>query len=238
MSMSLYKKVKRTSQKRRYKGTIPQWSRKKVPYGHQEKGYQFFAASGLLWDATTANGTYVECVSLVGQGTGASQRIGLKSIHESLHIKLSIMPDSAATTEVYPDHGFWSIVLDRQPNQALATFSDMYNSSGMGVGYAMKRFQVNQQRFKVLCSEPWSLAGQGTSGTNASGPQPYWIDKWINLRKILGGPDMCQCFHGTGTTIVDVGSNALILVITQGNVSNVSTSAIRWRFLVKYGFTS
>lgn len=235
MKMSNYKTKKDMVKKTSLKNKVYA-PKVKMPY--VEKKYQLFGGSTSLYKADEADGSFRECVSLCAQGDDVTNRDGKRNVHRSMHVKVAIRPDEANTVSFHPDWGFWSLVLDKQPNGTLALFSDIYSGGGLGSGFGMTRFQINAGRFKVLACEDWFIGGKGTSTANSDAPTPYYCNRYIDLTKALKSNEQVQYWNGTAGTTADVSTNSLIFILAQGNAANgLATQQVACNYLLKYSFT-
>ena len=112
----------------------------------------------------------------VQQGTGITHRLGSVINQHLLDINIDTSyPSSGAGTM----SGFWAIVLDRQPNGTVASFSDIFDmhfatirGQGDGAGNAFTRYDTGD-RYQVLIQERW-----------ATGSMPYQYWNTIDLHSI------------------------------------------------------
>lgn len=188
-------------------------------------------------NATQSN---VILISGVAEGTDYNQRVGRSVSHKYIQIRVIInqQPQSAAAN-TFGDAGFWSIVLDRQPNGALSSFTNIYDTSaGAAVpGLAFRNTALYQDRFIVLAREEWSTGSTVTGNvgsTGGSGAAPYVCERFVDLTKKIGR-DGQQKFNGTDATISSINEGALLFVVASSNsTANVPISVIG---NAKYRFT-
>jgi len=161
--------------------------------------------------------TVVTLVSGMSQGATGSNRVGDEINYVYFEVNIAAY-NSVITTSTPPngDCGFWSLILDRQPNGALAAFADIYDDSVGGIsGLDFRTSLKNADRFLVLKTEEWSI-GCGylnTAGTYStlSGAEPYKCKSFVDMRK--KGNDAKESFNaGTTGAITAIDSNAVLFV--------------------------
>ena len=92
----------------------------------------------------------------VQQGTDSNQRLGSVITQQSLDVDI-FLPGSRG----YGEHGQWAIVLDREPNGTVASFSDIFDMHlgaprfGIGAGMAFLRVDT-ANRFQILLQDYWT----------------------------------------------------------------------------------
>ena len=169
-----------------------------------------YATANIAGGTTVGTASTVSLINAIITGTDTNNRIGRKLTHRSCNMKVLISQSANCTNG---DTGFWAVVLDRQPNGALAAFSDIFDTTpGSTLGLAEKNVKLYQDRFKILAMETWIVGpvGQG---------DPYRKDRWIDLSK-LKGPDATANYNGTGGTIADLNNGALLFVSAQNASSS------------------
>jgi len=178
-----------------------------------------------LVDSTGLNsvGT-VALVSGIAEGTGLSQRVGRKVQHG--YIMLDIFITSGSMSTQY-DSGRISIVLDRQPNQAVAAYGDIYHTTTALAGNSFRDTTENQDRFKVLKNIQYMVAGNASTGSQ----QIFKHTCFISL-KYLQGLDRNQTFGSN--TAASVQSNSIL--ITYGG-NQVAAAFPQITYNVKYRYT-
>ena len=100
-------------------------------------------------------------LSFVAQGTNTNQRVGNHVYHKYVHGKVVI--SAAATNAVYQWRFF--VALDKQPNGALANYSDIYNTTTVDGGMALRANATYGDRFRILKVCEGVVAGYGGSPT-------------------------------------------------------------------------
>lgn len=156
----------------------------------------------LKWLQTTPNGAQTalgSCQLLNGCGVGTdnTQRIGRRTSLISCRVKGSLTTGGSNSTVTL------ALVYDRQPNGALAAYTDIYNV-GFTNGNAALPYQDQSDRFVILKSEDFivSSAGNGNEKVGAT----VLVDWFVDLK----GVD-CS-FITTGTSIAAIDQGALLLV--------------------------
>ena len=182
-----------------------------------------YASTALQQGTVVGTASTVSLINAVATGTDVSNRIGRKVTHRNCTMKVLVTQGTGCTNG---DTGFWAVVLDRQPNGALAAFSDIFDTTNSPtLGLAEKNTRLYQDRFKVLAMEPWVIGplGQG---------DPYRKDRFIDMSKLKSN-DATANYNGTGATISDLNNGALLFVAAQSGsqalTSNVAYNA-HYRF--------
>lgn len=175
-----------------------------------------------LANATRTNCTATSPTLLNGmaQGLTGTTRVGLEVTHAYLEVDLMIYNNliDSNTGPLVGDAGFWAIVLDRQPNST-ATFATMFdNSLAIGEGTDFRITTTNQDRFKIVSRNEWSVGCAGTFNAGVpvivSGAQPYHVKEYIDLSK-MHGLDQKTNYLDNGGTIVSIDSGALYFVFAS-----------------------
>lgn len=186
---------------------------------------------------TTFNAAQTAVVLLngVAEGTDYNQRIGRSMTHKYVEVSIGMHSIGATTNTAYPgDYGFWAIVLDRQPNGALAVFGDIFDGAN---GLAHRVTSKNQDRFLIIAREEWAVGGNFTpvaATIGASGAVPYHMRRFVDLSK-LKNKDRSTKFQNTSNGIADIDEGALLFVAA----STLSTAAsnVLLNCNTKYRFT-
>lgn len=184
------------------------------------------------FNATT---NITQALNLIAEGNDYNARIGRSITHKYLEISLGII-NQPTTTNVTGtgDYGRWAIVLDRQPNGALATFNVIFDSA---TGLGNRITSINQDRFKIIASEEFSVAtvfSPGAAGVGASGAAPYHIRRYVDLSK-LKGQDARTKFQGSTANITDVDEG--VLLFCMGTTLSTATLNTLLNANIKYRFT-
>lgn len=189
-----------------------------------------------LGNTFNATQTYVALLNGVAEGTDYTNRVGRSVNHKYVEVSIGIinsLANTATATVSSGDYGFWSIVYDRQPNGALAAFSDIFDGAN---GLAHRVTSKNQDRFKIIAREEWAVGGNFqpiTAGVGGSGAQPYHIRRFIDLSKLKGN-DAKAKYQGTSAAITDIDEGALLFVaassLTTAADNSVMVVNIKYRF--------
>lgn len=183
------------------------------------------------FNATT---NITQALNLVAEGTDYNSRIGRSVTHKYLEISLGMICVPTTTgIASNGDYGRWTIVLDRQPNGALATYNVIFDSA---TGLGNRITSINQDRFKIIASEEFAIGGNVNASTgtqNGSGAVPYHIRRFVDLSK-LKGQDGKTKFMGTGATVGDVDEGVLLFcmgtTLTTATVNTLLNANIKYRF--------
>lgn len=190
-----------------------------------------------------ATQTSVQLINGCAQGTTGITRVGLEITHGYIEVSLGIINSVLATNLTGPyngDWGFWALVLDRQPNGALPSFGAIFDDSvGGQPGNDFRITTTNQDRFKILKREEWSVgcgSATPTSSTTLSvtGAPPYHCKEYLDLSK-LKGPDAKVNFSGSGSSIASIDSGSVYFVIAGCTSDADNTTPVVGQ--VKYRFS-
>lgn len=176
-----------------------------------------------------ATQTYVKCLNLVAEGNDYNTRIGRSINHKYIECDVALYCQTSGSGNV-GDFGFWAIVIDRQPQGSLASFSDIFDGSN---GIAHRVTNQNQDRFKILAREEYAVGGNASSATATAGAVPYHLRRYIDLSR-LKGTDAKTKFQGTGGTISDIDGVAILFVaasyLTTAAVNTLLFANVKYRF--------
>lgn len=222
-----YKKNYKLSLNKRIKQAISGVAEKKeLVYFYKD---QPLYSTGGVPSLSTASAVY--CLNNVAEGSDSNQRIGRKITHAYVEIDINIFLSSNGVTNQW-DAGFWSIVLDRQPNNTVAAYNDIYDITSGGItfvsaGLAHRNTIVNQDRFVILKREEFSVISYGQS-------DQYHKKVFIDLGRLRGG-DKTATYNGTGA---NVPNNAAILFTIAGS-SGIPNNIVPLSYTVnmKYRFS-
>lgn len=202
-----YKKNYKLSLNKRIKQAISGVAEKKeLVYFYKD---QSLYSTGGVPSLSTASAVY--CLNNVAEGSDSNQRIGRKITHAYVEIDINVYLTNAGPPTNLWDAGFWSIVLDRQPNNTVASYNDIYDITSGGItfvsaGLAHRNTIVNQDRFVILRREEFSVVSYPQS-------EQYHKKVFVDLGRLRGG-DKTATFNGTGA---NVPNNAAILFTIAGS---------------------
>lgn len=183
-----------------------------------------------------ATKVFTTCLNLLTEGTEYNNRVGRSVTHKYVEVSIGLVNSLANTSTAITsqgDYGFWAIVLDRQPNQGLATFSTIFDESD---GLGNRITYSNQDRFKIICREEWSIGGNfqpPTAANGGTGAVPYHIHKWVDLSRMQGRDGKAK-YTGNAGTIADLDEGAILFVmgstLTTATANTVLTANIKYRY--------
>jgi len=181
-----------------------------------------------IYNLTTSTQTFVQTVNLVANGNGIGERVGRKTRHYGITVNAYFAPKSSMLSS---DFGFMCYILDRQPNGAIAPFTDMFDTSAMANndGICPRLTSSYQERFKVLKRWDWKCAPYNNGSV-------CHIHDYIDLSR-MRGPDATVNYGGTTSSSGDCNSGVIYLVIAQGNIQQTVSNAMDCRVHTKYRYT-
>lgn len=158
-------------------------------------------------------------------GTGASQRVGMKTTIRSIEIRLKCTTTAATGVNQVCR---WLILLDRQSNGAApAAVTDFL----LAQSTTAPRQLANRKRFKIIVDRAFAMGGVlNGAGTGSALPQDRMFKVYIKFRR----PIVVEYNVGNAGTIADIASNGLFLVTfgteVAGNTDCGCTGYIRTRY--------
>jgi len=161
----------------------------------------------------------------VAQGSDNTDRIGRKITMSAIQYDVAW----AAPVDNLADEAGWAnnfavakmaVVYDKQPNGALATWSDVFNStSNVITPYCFKNYN-NIDRFDILAIEEYCIC--------QAGPNAERKDRYIPCK-------LETRYDGTGATIADINSGALIVCYADNQTAaGTSNGVLQGRFRILY----
>lgn len=174
-------------------------------------GYSFKSVGGteLNFVDTTINSSAVSTTPYsvlcngVAAGSSASQRIGRRITIKSIEFRGVAAPGAAAHTSSASRH---VLVLDKQPNSALATYADVYDTTPGVTPYNVRNIS-NAPRFQVL----WDSGVVCINGNDTTaGQQTANTEVGLNVYKRCNIP--VQFTAAGGATIGDISTNSLVWI--------------------------
>jgi len=165
----------------------------------------------------------VTLINGVATGTDYTDRVGRKIIIKSIYIRMTAYPYTTGTIDNTKGECLrLMLVMDTQPNGALAAVADILNGSG-DVNAPMNL--NNRDRFKVLYDKQIGFPSfTTTSGALVNGSpmlKPIKIYKKCNLEVI---------FNGTGSTIGSIQTGALLVLQLSAHAAIETLYTARVRF--------
>lgn len=181
--------------------------------------------------------TSVQVLNAIAEGTSPISRVGRAVTHSYCEVDIAItFQNISSNIDPRGDFGFWAIVLDRQPNGALAAFGDIFDTTNSVPGLAFRNTLNFQDRFKILCREEWVVGQMGIASAAAlfsTGAQAYHMKKYIDMSN-LEGNDATTNYLGSTANINTIDQGALLFVAastvsTATNAAHIYGQA-KWRF--------
>lgn len=192
--------------------------------GYRKSGYGA-RRSGNVKFVDLASATYeiistpgIVHIPIIAQGAGESERIGRQVSLKSLQIHGRLYNGTTATI----NNITMSIVYDRQPNKALAGWTDIYDSNSAN---SFKKDE-NKDRFQII--KEWRLVVTGSQvTTNVGFGRP--LEKYIKLK----GLPVSYSTAGTGA-IGDINTGALLFCAIGSSATGTTSCSFQGGFRVRY----
>lgn len=166
-------------------------------------------------------------LNLIAEGDDINQRQGRKIRMVSVGIKSWF---SGVTGSPAGDKIRLSLVVDKQPNAALATMADIYDVVGQGV-ISHRQADTYSDRFKVL--KEWYMDFCLSSATSFEAPG--FADMYLDMSKYPD--DITQVNYGGTTAVIgSVTRNTYYLCASTivTSVTNTSTDGLHFNARVRY----
>ena len=163
----------------------------------------------------------VLCLNGCAQGTGQSQRLGLRAVFKSLDIRGQIQWQSGFTQG---DYVRILVFVDKQTNGAQYNEIDVLLDVG-GTGYdtCAQRNLECKNRFQILSDKTYTPRGNpghywnGSVAATAAYVQPFRI-----FKKLGGKKGLVTRFLSTGGNIADIADNSIhIMALSTTTSTNV-----------------
>jgi len=172
-------------------------------------------------DSTVAStpvptGGFVNCFNLVAEGTDYNTRIGRTIWPKYMILDIIFAPP---TTNSAADTGFWAIVQDKQPNNALANFTDIFSSASAG---ANKNVAVNSSRFKILRRGTLPILSDITIGG-------------AHERVYVKLPLRIKMQYKDNTAAIPI-TNSLLMIIFSNNDTGASATSMSFSYNIRFAF--
>lgn len=174
-----------------------------------------FTTASMPVDPTTAL-----CLNAIAQGSGNSQRGGLRASIKSIEMHGVVkFPFASNQGEVR----IW-LVLDKQTNGAQLTGSDVFVDEANN-DYTSSQFLnlENKHRFTVLATKLVTYVNQNHYYDGVSAVAAPTVHKPFVIKKTFAGKGLQTRFLGTGATIADISDNS-IHVLCAGTVTASGTA--------------
>lgn len=153
---------------------------------------------------------WVGCINSVAEGTDYTNRLGRKLNGRYIQIDAYFSPP---TTNPNLDTCLLNIVYDRQPNNATAGYSDIFDTTTVPIGLMFRQLAKNQERFKIV--RTW-VVGPMNQNTPTSGAR---IRSYYAIPK-----SKSQCrYIGTAATVPETGA-WLVTVASFANTAAAATA--------------
>lgn len=169
--------------------------------------------------ATAMNQTgFIQCLSTLKLGNTASTRIGQKVAWTSLEMRIMVYVGATAVTGQVAR---WQIVLDKQPNAALATAANIYAAAPY---FRSPRNLENRRRFKTIMDKELVMSTYGQSGDH----------RFQNIYVKFKRPVTTFFNSADNGTIADITSNALLFVLSGSNAAGTTASSMDFVIRLRY----
>lgn len=188
---------------------------------YEEKKYLdtvFTSVTGLV-------GGSLADINTIAEGSDFNQRIGRKVRSKYLEYDLGVISTGSGTT---PSDWTIHLVLDRQPNNTIATVAQILDVSVAPATYAFKNIQLFQERFKILKT----IRGQ-TCTTTATA---YQLEAgrtrgYISLVDTLNGKDDITHFAGSASGVPNTNAYYLLFAAQVNGAALLLSGCTRWVYV-------
>lgn len=161
--------------------------------------------------ATNADPSSTVCLNCVDQGTGQSQRLGLRMRVKSIHVKCIVRFQIAASLTPQ-DTIRLLLVLDKQTNGATLSATDVLNNiSGTTHDICAHTNLENSSRFQILADK---IVKDDNTNHYYDGTTVARVKKAkvVHLYKSFGKRLLTTKFLSTGATTADIADNSIHLI--------------------------
>lgn len=167
-----------------------------------------------------------QAISLIQQGLTTGQRVGNHIHPQYIYTRGSV---SSNTTGIEAYNFFIAVILDRQPNGALANFSDIYDITIPDAGNALRTIQSTGKRFKVL--KRVDIDNICLNGVNCQSWEMY-----IDLQKALSDSDRDTEYLSNVGTTAGWSTNHYIIAFGCANGTNTVTNTPVCAYTVRLAY--
>lgn len=157
------------------------------------------------------NGFQVILLNGIAQGDDSNQRDGRTLTMKGLDCHVAITPALATAINTF---GYWAVVLDKMPDQALPPASEIYGG-GVTDPILQARNATFLERFKVLKREDFVVGPYGSGNS-------YNLKFYLNLDTILDSKDQRVRFGSSAGTIAAMTANPLYFVYVPSNQATMA----------------
>lgn len=180
---------------------------------------------------SNASNTYVACLNQTAEGDDSVNRTGRSINHSYLEIDFSMYASATMLSALAGQQssflGRIAIILDKQPNQALASYASIYEVVSSLNGSALRNVQTYPDRFQVLNTEIIQFStSQGS----------FKKKIFINLANRLKGKDQEAKYAATAAAVPGTGA---ILIAVANDATNVTAGLGNYtmQYFARYRFT-
>lgn len=172
------------------------------------------------FNGSSVSGTGVTAlVESIAQGSDYTDRIGrkvtIKAVQYSVVYDASPAYQAAGVPNYGPfRQGRFMVVWDKQPNSALAGSGDILETTGNASAPMSAKDVSNIDRFTILADEVFTCGH--------AGPVALGAERYIRC-------DLETRFDGTGNTIADISSGAMLVLYLDNNNSGSLISTLTGR---------
>lgn len=177
-------------------------------------------------NAGLSNSGNTNAISLIAQGTAQNQRIGNHITPMYLYAKVCFEINPLATsTQNYTCK--FDLILDRQPNGALAPFSTIFDSAVSDAALALRAMGTSGSRFKVLKTV--------TADLNVGGNQIVSREMYVDLTRLAPQDRTCE-YQTSAANIAACVSNHYIFAFSCANGASTdqNTPVMAWTIRLCY----
>lgn len=209
--------------KKLVKTTVSRTSGSKYNQAVSRVPEQKFMDATLNVNTSNAGGSQLLTICQTGTDNNAN-RIGRKITNKSVQYDLMWCASSGdlGTAAAWPEGAGvckWALVYDKQPNGALATWDDVFNSTtNIATPFCFKNYN-NIDRFDILAIEEFEIC--------VTGPNIQRKSRFVPM-------NLETRFDGTSNAITDVQSGCLLMVYGDSNSTGAAAASLTGRIRVLY----
>lgn len=190
-----------------------------------------YVDTGLVIDTLAGALGATQLIATIPQGTNIGQRIGRECTIQSVECNFTLY----APQVVYSSKFMIALVWDRQPNKALATYSDIFDQGPVAANSVWNfKNRDNQKRFQIL--KIWRKVLIGCVGAGNSPADSQVTDRSVvDIHYYRKMNHKVQFGTAGSGDIGDITTGAFIMA-TCADLSNGATGAVEFNYNIRVTF--